>query len=735
MPDDSCESKYTLDCVHGTRPPCSCACPMNMDLRGFMSRAARGSVDSAYRVLANELLFPEIITRLCGAACAGACAENLDIAALERACIKYARQKTPPRYSTSKKEKRVAVVGAGLAGLACTLRLAVRGFPVTVFDRRGEIGGSLFETMDRELYLAEFEAQFKYAPYELRTGTSVESLDELADFDAVFVATGSGGVDFGLLPGWDSRSMASPRRGVWLGGELTGASKVSAAAQGRVAGTSIEKYLLMSESMSGVESSFIQTECLFEVKSSGAASPVHDGDFDRQGLQAEAARCRKCDCTACFDSCAFLRYTNMYPPDVEAVTRTIPVRDVALDKKEGSRLAFSCAVCGHCGSVCPRGISLEQMLIGAKRSLREQNAFPPQIHGYYISDMLDANGENYLLSLPEGGGEPEYLFFPGCQAGGSGAEHVKAGFAYLNERWGRAGVWLGCCGIPALWAGDEPLFRAQLEKLRVDWERAGRPRPVLMCPTCMKTFEKYLPELRPVSLYELLELRPRPARPARERRQAAVFDPCASRDFPDMQRAVRRLAETEGYELTELDASGDKALCCGNGGQIYTANRAVAGRMTGDAAGLSPLPYISYCENCRNSFLISGKECRHILDEVFELEPPERPPHIDELRKNRAALRAYFAGGGHAEEDGMRLVISDEVYRKLDSLLISTEELKAVIRSGERTHMRLRLEQGRYIGHLKSGYVTYWAEYRALGGDSYEILNAYCHKMDILEGK
>lgn len=732
MATTECESIYTLDCVHGTRPPCSCACPMNPDLREFMAKAQRRNPDSAYRLLANELIFPEIVTRLCGGSCAGSCAENIDIPALERAVIKYASQKAPMRFSVAQKDKRVAVIGAGISGMMCAQRFAVRGFRVTVFDKRPEIGGGLSEIMPREVYMEEFALQLKYAQYEFRGNTEIKSLDELSDFDAIYIATGRGGNDFGLLTQWNARSMATSRRACCLGGELTGADRIHAAAQGRIAGYTLEKYLLMSESMSGVESSFIQEKCLFDVKNSGAVSAPHEGGFDKVSLREEAARCRRCDCTACFDQCAFLKSMNMFPPDVEAITRTLPVRDVALGQREGSRMTFSCAVCGHCGSVCPKGISIEQMMLGAKRTLFELNAFPPQIHSYYISDMLEANGRDALMKLPEGGAE--YLFFPGCQAAQSGAEHVKKAYGFLSH-CGRTGIWLGCCGIPAKWAGDEELFRSRLAMLKEKWQDAGRPVVVMMCPTCMKTFAEYLPEVRCVSVYELMAEKGMSA--ASPIKEAAVFDACAAKSFPAMRRAVRELSRSAGVALTELDPGGDKALCCGNSGHIYTANKKVYSGMNGSAAALSDKPYITYCENCRNSFLMNGKDCRHVLDLVFGLESAKAPPHIDELKENRRKLKAFFENADVKEDPhGMKISVSDELFKTLDRRLISLKDVEAVISEGEITRRRIRLEgEGHYIGHKTIGYFTLWAEYKKLGEGEFELINAYSHKMSIAEGR
>jgi 2,4-dienoyl-CoA reductase (NADPH2) len=91
--------------------------------------------------------------------------------------------------------KRIAVVGAGPAGLACATTAAERGHRVTLFDAAGEIGGQ-FNLAKRIPGKEEFHESLRYfrnrigeTGIELRLGTRVEA-EELRDFDAVVVATG-----------------------------------------------------------------------------------------------------------------------------------------------------------------------------------------------------------------------------------------------------------------------------------------------------------------------------------------------------------------------------------------------------------------------------------------------------------------------------------------------------------------------------------------------------------------
>ena len=90
--------------------------------------------------------------------------------------------------------ERVAIVGSGPAGLSCAHFLALEGYRVTVFEAEPQPGGMLRlgipeyrlprEVLDREISLVE------RLGVEIRTGVRVRGLEELEDFDAIFLATG-----------------------------------------------------------------------------------------------------------------------------------------------------------------------------------------------------------------------------------------------------------------------------------------------------------------------------------------------------------------------------------------------------------------------------------------------------------------------------------------------------------------------------------------------------------------
>ena len=127
---------------------------------------------------------------------------------LEAACIKYAKNTKPEFFAIPPKSERVAVIGAGVSGLACALNLAQKKYSVTVFEKESGWGGKLpnGERLSSHPRFADFDQdialQFSAVDVEFRYGTEIKSPTELADLDAIYIATG--GVEILTLASWDA---------------------------------------------------------------------------------------------------------------------------------------------------------------------------------------------------------------------------------------------------------------------------------------------------------------------------------------------------------------------------------------------------------------------------------------------------------------------------------------------------------------------------------------------------
>jgi hypothetical protein len=380
---------------------------------------------------------------------------------------------------------------------------------------------------------------------------------------------------------------------------------------------------------------------------------------------------------------------------------------------------------------------------------RDESA-PPVFRDFWMRDMAHACGENgYLLRHAPGTEGSVRLFFPGCQLGAASPKLVEGAYAYLRSIEPNTGLSLGCCGAPALWAGCDADFKENIDRLRHIWEGFGRPVFILACPTCEKTFARYLPEIKTVSLYVLMnELHPEQTRASEridaplsseEPRAYAVFDPCAGRVNPTSGEAVRGLLRSDGLVWEDLSDSSVMNGCCGFGGQIFPANAKLASEIVSRRTSASALPYVTYCVNCRDIFRKNGKSCRHILEICFpdSGEDPLRSPTFSERRRNRERLRRDFLksvwGEDVTEMDAFPFSLSfgEEIRQKMDEYLILEDEIAEVIEACERTGEKLLLPESEcFSGHKKIGRMTYWVAYKPCEG-SFLVENVYSHRMSL----
>jgi glutamate synthase (NADPH) small chain len=136
-----------MDC--GT-PFCNNGCPVNNIIPDFNNLVFEGDWKNAIEVLHSTNNFPEFTGRICPAPCEAACVVNFNdeavgIKSIEHAIIDraWAEGWVTPRPAKVKTGKKVAVIGAGPAGLAASQQLARAGHDVTLFEKNDRVGGLL----------------------------------------------------------------------------------------------------------------------------------------------------------------------------------------------------------------------------------------------------------------------------------------------------------------------------------------------------------------------------------------------------------------------------------------------------------------------------------------------------------------------------------------------------------------------------------------------------------------
>jgi Fe-S oxidoreductase len=720
-----------------------------MDVRSLLDKVSKGRWAAAYKTLRNATVFPTIVSALCDEPCRTHCQrtllgdEAIAVRDLEAACVSHARDRRAERYVIPPKSQRVAVVGAGVAGLSCTLNLAQKRYPVTVFERQSGWGGSLRSHPRFADFDADLALQFSAVDVEFRYGAEIATLEELADFDAVYVATGVGGDSFELRDGWDRDLLTTSMPSVFMGGTLCGAGLMEGIAQGVQASKTIEAFLQTGKA-TREHDDHAGDKCDRYLKHDGVASaplvvPSGPDGYTEQGAMEEAARCLQCDCDSCIATCEMLKRFRKDPRKIAVEVYTDMGVNPPFSARTVTREAYSCNICGHCASVCPEAVDMGALLQFSRAARVSAGIHPAALHDFWLREMDFATSEGAFVSAPKGRETCEYAFYPGCQLGAANPDHVLKSYDFLSKICD-AGVFLGCCGAPAYWAGDEERLCANVEETRQRWGEMGKPTMIFACATCESLFGRFLPEVPRVSLYQLLAVSEK-AVPPSSFVEAVVFDPCAARDNTGMQAGTRELARKAGVTLDEL---GERNRCCGYGGHMRVANPNLYDEIAQHRAGASNKPYIVYCANCREVFASRGKECAHILDMVFGLNVSTRVPSLQEKRDNSLRVKRElmkqtrdvdFQAESY-EWDSLTLVIGDDLQRSMDKKLISAADLKEAIWLAENTGDRFYDESdGMRTCSMVKRVITYWVQYRETAPKTYEVFSAYYHRMRFDQGE
>ena len=194
--------KYIRPMYSDRVAPCNAACPVGIDIEGYMNLLREGRVDEAQDLLLRENPMPAVTGRVCHHPCEDACNrlrldDAVSIHAVERTLGDRELGDPAPATPARVHEERVVVIGSGPAGLSCAYHLARWGYAVTVYEEADEPGGMLRlgipayrlprGVLDRQIErIAALGVDIRC---DTRVGEDV-AWDALG-CDAVFIATGA----------------------------------------------------------------------------------------------------------------------------------------------------------------------------------------------------------------------------------------------------------------------------------------------------------------------------------------------------------------------------------------------------------------------------------------------------------------------------------------------------------------------------------------------------------------
>ncbi len=368
-------SEHVGDC----EAPCQVACPAHMDIPKMNRLIAAGKLDEALEVVKHDIALPAILGRICPAPCEGACHrktvdEPVSICLLKR--IVGDDGVEPNLSGIEKTGKKVAVIGAGPAGLAAAYYLQLKGIQVTLFDKNEKAGGLLRtaindEILPKEVLDREIAAILKTGVlFEGGKAISAEKYAEIkSGYDAVVLATGALAENaevFGLKANpkgieADKSTYQTSDEKVFAIGNVLRSSRlaVRSVGQGKEVAHSVLQFLnkqkvlgepRLFNSRFGRLVANEYAEYLKEsidTKRTLPKSGVQSG-FTRDEAVAEAKRCLHCDCRA-IDDCKLREYSTYYQADQKRFN-TGARRSITKQVSHGSVVyePQKCIKCGIC---------------------------------------------------------------------------------------------------------------------------------------------------------------------------------------------------------------------------------------------------------------------------------------------------------------------------------------------------------------------------------------------------
>jgi NADPH-dependent glutamate synthase beta subunit-like oxidoreductase len=231
-PDSELQPRYqsitTTPDWYQTNIPCQVGCPAHTDVSTYIGLISQARFDEAYLLNRKANVVPGVLGRTCAKPCEPVCRRNkidgkpIAICWLKRAAAdnrEYRHHAVRPPVT---KDKKVAIIGAGAAGMACARDLREMGYPVTIYEQYPTAGGVMVNGIPvwRLPRSVTFEECNEYMDdlgvevrYNTRVGRDVQLTDLLKEYDAVYIGAGCyipnplTGPDNKIIPGADLKGV------------------------------------------------------------------------------------------------------------------------------------------------------------------------------------------------------------------------------------------------------------------------------------------------------------------------------------------------------------------------------------------------------------------------------------------------------------------------------------------------------------------------------------------------
>ncbi|MDO5564282.1 MAG: NADPH-dependent glutamate synthase [Eubacteriales bacterium] len=215
-------------CINCKNAKCIEGCPVSINIPAFIAKVKEKDFENAYKIISESSALPAVCGRVCPqeSQCEGVCirgikGEAVSIGKLERFVADWARNKgIKPEKAKVQNNHKVAIIGAGPAGLTCAGDLAKAGFKVTIFEALHKAGGVLSYgipefRLPKEKVVDEEIENVKHLGVDIKTnvviGKSI-TIDKLLNeeaYEAIFIGSGAGLPKFMGIKGEQANGVCS----------------------------------------------------------------------------------------------------------------------------------------------------------------------------------------------------------------------------------------------------------------------------------------------------------------------------------------------------------------------------------------------------------------------------------------------------------------------------------------------------------------------------------------------
>ena len=227
--DENYRDKNRINCYETGTSPCKAACPAHIAVQGYIRKAKEGKYREALALIKKDNPFPAICGRVCNRRCEAACTRGtVDEAVAIDAIKKFIAEQdlheesryVPPVVIASNRltqwEQKIAIIGAGPAGLSAAYYLATKGYKPVIFEKNARPGGMMTYgipsyKLEKDVIEAEIDV-LRALGVEIKCGIEVGkdvTLNELRGegYQAFYIAIGCQGGRIPEIPGNDAEGI------------------------------------------------------------------------------------------------------------------------------------------------------------------------------------------------------------------------------------------------------------------------------------------------------------------------------------------------------------------------------------------------------------------------------------------------------------------------------------------------------------------------------------------------